>query len=394
MRDKLLGGRYRVVNILAVGGFGQTYVALDTHRPGNPKCVVKRLLPTSDNPSSLQNARRLFQSEAETLEKLGNHDQIPRLLAYFEENQEFYLVQDFIQGHLLGAELQPGWRWTESQVCQLLQEVLNILVFVHSQGVIHRDIKPTNLIRRQQDNRLVLIDFGSVKQAWTQVVTSVGKTCTTFATGIPATIAIGTPGYMPIEQERGRPRPNSDIYAIGMIGIQALTGLNSTQLLENSDTGDIIWQHQAHVSDALASVLTKMVRYHFKDRYQTATEALQALQLLANSQPPTELGSDAEAPPEQQLRTLLQTTEEETTPTTVYTGGLHNNGLRFFSSMLENSGLEPLPHCTTHFHQPTVLFPHASQDRFCQNIIPVTLANSLVTPVGKRAGGTRGPLWG
>ena len=292
MIGKLLGGRYRVVKILGAGGFGQTYVAEDTHRPGNPKCVVKHLKPASGNSSFLQNARRLFQSEAETLEKLGNHDQIPRLLAYFEENQEFYLVQDFIQGHPLNVELQPSQRWTESKVCQLLHEVLGILVYVHSHGVIHRDIKPNNLIRRQQDSTLVLVDFGSVKQAWTQVVTELTQTRATFAIGIPATIGIGTPGYMPIEQERGRPRHNSDIYALGMIGIQALTGLNPRQLLEDSDTGEILWQHQAHVSDALASVLTKMVRYHFKDRYPSAAEALQALQLLEIPHPPKDLDSD------------------------------------------------------------------------------------------------------
>jgi len=109
-------------------------------------------------------------------------------------------VQDFIQGHLLRAELQPGGRWTESQVCQLPRGLEHLSI---CSQVIHRDIKPTNLIRRQQDNRLVLIDFSSVKQAWTQVVT-LWKDLH-FAIGIPATIAIGTPGYMPIEQERGRP---------------------------------------------------------------------------------------------------------------------------------------------------------------------------------------------
>jgi serine/threonine-protein kinase len=341
MSDKLLGGRYQIVEILAGGSFGQTYIAEDTHRPGNPKCVVKHLKPAISNPSSLQNARRLFRSEAETLEKLGNHDQIPRLLAYFEENQEFYLVQDFIQGHLLRAELQPGQLWTETKVYQFLQEVLNILVFVHSQGVIHRDIKPSNLIRRQQDNRLVLIDFGSVKPAWTQVITAPGKTCTTFAIGIPATIAVGTPAYMPIEQERGRPRPNSDIYALGMIGIQALTGLNPTQLLENSDTGDIIWQHQAYVSDALAFVLTKMVRYHFKDRYQTATEVLQALQLLVNPQMPTELDSDIEPVQQPSMPAEREGEEGSKDNPTVCIGGFNNNALHFFSSIPEDTPLKP-----------------------------------------------------
>lgn len=282
MTGELLGGRYQVLKVLAIGGFGQTHIAKDLHRPGSPLCVVKHLQPARANSRFLQNARRLFQIEAEILEKLGDHDQIPRLLAYLEENQEFYLVQEFIPGHTLSAELQPGKRWSESQTYQLLQEVLGILVFVHSSGVIHRDIKPDNLIRRQQDGRLVLVDFGSVKQAWTQVVTVHGQTSSTFTNNAPATIAIGTPGYMPTEQGRGRPRPNSDIYALGMIAIQALTGMNPTQLTEESDDGEIVWRHLANVSEDLAAILTKMVRYHFKNRYQTAAEALAALQQVNN----------------------------------------------------------------------------------------------------------------
>jgi serine/threonine-protein kinase len=278
MIGKLLGGRYQIVDILGTGGFGQTYVAQDIHRPGSPKCVVKHLKPASSNSSFLENARRLFQSEAQTLEKLGSHDQIPRLLAYFEENEEFYLVQDFIQGHPLSVALQADRRWSEGRVYHLLREVLGILEYVHSQGVIHRDIKPNNLIQRQEDNKLVLVDFGSVKQAWTQVVTAHGQTKTSFALGTPATIGIGTPGYMPTEQGRGRPRPNSDIYALGIIGIQALTGLSPMRFQEDLDTGEILWLHTvAQVDSALAQLLSKMVRYHFKDRYQTATEVLQDL---------------------------------------------------------------------------------------------------------------------
>jgi len=280
MREKLLGGRYQIVEVLAFGGFGQTYVAKDMHRPGTPECVVKHLQPASANSGFIQNARRLFQTEAEILEQLGNHTQIPRLLAYFEENQEFYLVQEFIQGHTLRAELQPGELWSENQVYQLLQEVLGILVFVHSHGVIHRDIKPDNIIRRAEDGKIVLVDFGSVKQAWTQVITAPEQSNSILAHQPSPTIAIGTPGYMPTEQGRGRPQPNSDIYALGMIAIQALTGIIPTQLHEESENGEIAWRHLVDVSEAIASVLTKMVRYNFKNRYSSATEALAALKQL------------------------------------------------------------------------------------------------------------------
>jgi serine/threonine-protein kinase len=275
MIGKLLDNRYQVIQVLAKGGFGQTYIAQDTRRPGNPICVVKHLKPTSSDPKVFETAKRLFHNEAETLERLGYHDQIPRLLAYFDENQEFFLVQEYIEGHPLNDELIPGQPWSEGQVLQMLQEVLGILEFVHQQGVIHRDIKPDNIIRRAIDNKLVLVDFGAVKQLSSSMVTVGGQPT--------ATVAIGTPGYMPTEQSQGRPRPNSDIYSLGIIAIQALTGVPASELQDDPDTGEIRWQHLASVSYRLAGVLTKMVHYHFKDRYQTATEALQACRSATNA---------------------------------------------------------------------------------------------------------------
>jgi serine/threonine protein kinase, bacterial len=274
MIGKLLDHRYQVIRVLATGGFGQTYIAQDTKRPNHPICVVKHLKPATSDPKIFETAKRLFHNEAETLEQLGNHDQIPRLLAYFDENQEFYLVQEFIEGHPLSDELLPGQRWSESEVVTLLQEVLTILEFVHRQGVIHRDIKPDNIIRRASDNKLVLVDFGAVKQLQRPMVTTAGQ--------FSATVAIGTPGYMSTEQGQGKPRPNSDIYALGVIAIQALTGISPMELQDDQDTGEFLWQHLVKVNSPLAAVLTKMVRYHFKDRYQSVTEALEACKDLTN----------------------------------------------------------------------------------------------------------------
>ena len=296
MLNQLLGGHYRVVQDLGKGGFAKTYIAEDHHRPGHPKCAVKFLKPASNAPDFLTTARRLFNQEAEILEKLGQHDQIPRLLAYFEENQEFYLVQEFIEGHPLSTELPRGQRWPESKVIQMLQDVLQILEFVHSYRVIHRDIKPSNLIRRQEDGRLVLIDFGVVKQIHALRVT-------TQMTLTHNTISIGTPGYVSLEQLGGKPRLSSDIYALGMIGIQALTGADLLSLQEDR-YGEVIWQDRAEVSDQLAAILTKMVRYHFKDRYQSATEVLQALQPLVNHDiliQPTSKQATPEVAPEPEL---------------------------------------------------------------------------------------------
>lgn len=300
MIGKLLDGRYQVLQILGGGGFGQTYIANDTHRPGSPTCVVKHLKPGTYSPEYLETARRLFTSEATILEQLGHHDQIPRLLAYFEENQEFFLVQEFIRGHSLKAELIPGQTWTEAQVISLLQQVLDVLEFIHSYKVIHRDIKPENIIRRQQDGKVVLIDFGAVKQFQTQLLTSLGR--------IETTVAIGTPGYMATEQGRGKPRFSSDIYSLGIICIQALTGLSPRDLEEDPYTGEIIWQHQAHVGNQLASIICKMVQHQLKERYQTATDVLQALQKLVEGTQyqPTQVALNFTAPLPQVAETPQQ----------------------------------------------------------------------------------------
>jgi serine/threonine-protein kinase len=279
MIGQLLDGRYRVVRALGSGGFGQTFVAEDTRRPGDPACVVKLLKPASTDPEFLQVARRLFQQEAESLETLGHHDHIPRLLAFFEHDQQFYLVQDLVEGTPLSNELTLGQRWTEAEVIGLLKEVLEILTFIHQRHVIHRDIKPDNLIRRDSDRKLVLVDFGAVKQVSNQTLLTGGR--------MNPTVAVGTPGYMASEQSQGQPRPCSDLYALGVIAIQALTGLSPTQLHQDPD-GELIWRDQAQVSDGLAAVITRMVYYYFKMRYQSATEVLQALNQLESRSIPQE----------------------------------------------------------------------------------------------------------
>ncbi len=275
MLNQFLGGRYQVIQALGEGGSAKTYIAEDHHRPSHPKCTVKYLKTASKDSNFLTTARRLFDKEAEILEKLGKHDQIPRLLAHFEEKKEFYIVEEFIEGYTLSTELPPGHRWSESKVISMLQDVLQILEFVHNYQVIHRDIKPNNLIRRQKDGRLVLIDFGAVKEVGNPRILS-------SAPSTQKTISIGTQGYMPPEQVRGKPRFNSDIYALGMIGIQALTGVDPIYLQEDAD-GEVIWQDRAKVSYQLAAILTKMVRYNFKDRYQLAKEVLEALNSLTSN---------------------------------------------------------------------------------------------------------------
>ncbi|MEM9450584.1 MAG: serine/threonine-protein kinase [Cyanobacteria bacterium P01_E01_bin.6] len=270
---KMLAGRYQLVEILGAGGFGETYIAADLQRPGQPLCVVKQLRPITNDLKLFTLSQRLFRQEAQTLERLGKHPQIPQLLAYFEEGQEFYLVQEFINGHPLRQELLLKQQLTESEVVKFLTEILLILDFIHQCGVIHRDIKPSNIIRRQSDQKLVIIDFGAVKEMQAHMRDDQTHL---------QTISIGTRGYMPSEQFAGTPRFNSDLYAVGVLGIQALTGLSPDRIDIDSATGELMWHGKAAPSLELKEILTTMTRYSFRERYQSAQDVLRDLDVLLN----------------------------------------------------------------------------------------------------------------
>ncbi|MBE9069040.1 serine/threonine protein kinase [Leptolyngbya cf. ectocarpi LEGE 11479] len=224
-----LANRYQIKKLMGQGGFGQVFLAHDEQLPGAPVCVVKQLHPvyivSQENSNALETAKRLFNLEAETLYKLGEHPQIPRLLAHIEEAGELYLVQEYIPGRSLADELAAGPMAVDG-VVHCLQELLTVLAAVHSQNVIHRDIKPSNILRRQtgeeearpetrpETGQLVLIDFGAVKAL--QVDPGPG--------GRELTVAIGSLGYMAPEQQASRPCFGSDLYSLGMVMLQALSG--------------------------------------------------------------------------------------------------------------------------------------------------------------------------
>ena len=337
MIGKVISGRYQINQNLGSGGFGQTFLAEDLQLPDHQKCVVKQLKPATNDVFVLQIASRLFETEAWILHKLGSHDRIPRLLAHFEEDHEFYLVQELIEGYDLTLELRPTdrsvddypiGRMNQAQAIAFLIDVLETLTFVHQQGAIHRDIKPANLMRRHVDGKLVLIDFGAVKQ--------VGTT-----TAIASTVAIGTDGYMPNEQATGKPRPCSDLYAVGMIAIQGLTGVLPSLLSENIKTGELAWRessanaavkYRTHVNDDFARVIDKLVRYDFRDRYQSAEEALAAvcyLQEQLQSQLPLAIAPtlvSVNAQPNSQAVTIVSDLTHkviEIAPTIVIKDSLH-----------------------------------------------------------------------
>ena len=288
LTDTILRNRYKILKELGRGGFSVTYIAVDMDLPGNPKCVVKQLKTRHSNNTILQIAKKLFDREAQVLYRLGKgHKQIPEMFAHFEENDEFYLVQEFVDGHDLTKEIKTRHKLSEDKVIKLLQEILEVLSFVHENNVIHRDIKLRNIMRRRDDGKIVLIDFGAVKEIKGLAKNQQGD--------VNSTLIIGTPGYMPDEQANGKPRLCSDIYAVGMLGIQALTGMSPRELPFNPDNGELIWRDSAKISDRFAEILTGMVRHHFSQRYQTAAEVLAALKSPIIIIPNT--SSAYEAPP-------------------------------------------------------------------------------------------------
>ncbi|WP_088243337.1 serine/threonine-protein kinase [Calothrix rhizosoleniae] len=258
---------YTIVQELGKGGFGTTYlVTLASNN--NHLYALKHFTFPSNDPSQYAIAQRLFQREVAILKTLNGHSQIPNFIDYWEEKQEYCLVQEFVPGELLREELEQGNK-SEAYVVELLTEILEILRVVHSKKIIHRDINPSNIIRRSSDNQLVLIDFGA--GAIQKVVT----TTTSTQVQTPPT-KIYTLGYAPIEQTQGNPQLNSDIYALGITAIQMLTGIEP-QDLQTDTNGEIIWCQSAQVSDRLVNILSHMVRYDYRNRYQSVDEVLEEL---------------------------------------------------------------------------------------------------------------------
>lgn len=272
MNTTLLNNRYQIISELGSGGFGETFLAEDTQMPSRRRCVIKQLKPVTGDPQTYKLVQERFGREAAVLEQLGEkNSQIPKLYAYFEFQGEFYLVQEWISGETLTNKLQKAGQFSDRQVRDLLASLLPVLEFVHSHKILHRDIKPDNIMFRQIDGLPVLIDFGAVKETMNTVVTASGS-------GVPS-IAIGTPGFMPAEQAAGRPVYSSDLYALGMTGIYLLTGKMPQELETDSRTGQLLWRNYApQVTPNLALVLDRAVRFNPGDRYYSAQEMLKALQ--------------------------------------------------------------------------------------------------------------------
>jgi WD40 repeat protein/tRNA A-37 threonylcarbamoyl transferase component Bud32 len=259
--------RYRTVQPLGQGGFGRTYLALDEDRL-NSRCVIKQFSPQVQGEKSLEKAIRLFNQEAVRLHELGEHAQIPTLLAYFEQDGFLYLVQQFIEGHSLLQEMRQQGAFNERQIRDVLADLLPILRFVHRHQVIHRDITPNNILRRS-DGRLVLIDFGVAKQLADDPTIEAGT-------------RVGTEGYAPMEQFRGgKAFPASDLYSLGATCLHLMTQTRPDHLYDPLN-GRWIWREHLQqtggmISDQLAHILDHLLKDLVGERYQSADEVMRDL---------------------------------------------------------------------------------------------------------------------
>ncbi|MCH2050480.1 MAG: bifunctional serine/threonine-protein kinase/formylglycine-generating enzyme family protein [Trichodesmium sp. ALOHA_ZT_67] len=262
----VLRERYRPLKIIGEGGFGRTFQAVDEDKPSKPFCVIKQFFPQAQGTKNLEKAAKLFAQEAERLDGLGRHSQIPELLAYFTQNNRQYLVQEFIDGQNLKQELEESVAFSENQILELLKSLLPVLEFIHSQQIIHRDIKPENIIRRRKDNQLVLVDFGAAKYA---TMTALGRTGT----------VIGSAGYVAPEQSVGKASFVSDIYSLGVTCIHLLTQIEPFDLFDVSEN-DWVWRDylQSNVSNECGEILDKMIVGATKKRFQNVGEILSVIQ--------------------------------------------------------------------------------------------------------------------
>jgi eukaryotic-like serine/threonine-protein kinase len=273
----VLDGRYKIIRKIGRGGFSHTYLAQNLASPELPACVIKHLRPQIQHPLVLQ----LFRAEARVLDRL-NHQQIPSNTECFEQNGEVFLVQDFIDGQDLGKEYLRGRQWLESEIRAFLRDLLEILQYVHQHHIIHRDIKPDNIIQRKDNGKFVLIDFGAVQEL-DKPAAADGQA-----------VVVGTAGYRPPEQIQGEAGFGIDIYGLGITAIQLLTRTHP-QYLQTIDR-QLVWRERTMISNELANIIDRMTCPQVNDRYQSTAAVLAELEALPATTAPTLIQASDQKP--------------------------------------------------------------------------------------------------
>ena len=322
----LLMNRYRAVSILGQGGFGRTFLAIDEFKPSKPRCVIKQFLPEVKGAKAIKKATELFEREAARLDDLGQHNQIPELLAFFDQEDRKYLIQEFIDGHDLLKELVIEGVFNHQQIKELLDDLLSVLKFVHNNNVIHRDIKPENIIRRKQDGKLVLVDFGAAKES---LVADTSKAGT----------IIGSIAYIAPEQAAGKAKFASDLYSLGATCLHLLTNIEPIDLF---DTAEGEWDWRSHLQDndidyELSHVLDKLVEGATKRRFQSVEEVQQALKGEINqviNLPQVNINQTKKYPPRSSIR--RSSTKHKSSPVKPKTHKLDLKVLEFEYTTITN----------------------------------------------------------
>lgn len=279
----VLRSRYRVLHSLGHGGFSRTYLAEDINR-FNEHCVLKEFAPQLKGTFALEKAQELFEREAGVLYRL-KHPQIPQFRQLFRYKQQddghLFLVQDYVEGTtyhaLLNQRLEIDNKFSEAEVKQLLTQVLPILEYIHSMGVIHRDISPDNLILRSYDELPVLIDFGCIKEVEIKTQSQIRAIIPDASISLIGT-ALGKTGYSPPEQaERGIVYAHSDLYALAATIVVLLTGKEPQQSI-NLDGYRWHWGQDVSLSPKLEWILNTMLAPNPSDRFGSAAEVSKTLQ--------------------------------------------------------------------------------------------------------------------
>jgi serine/threonine protein kinase len=270
----VLQNRYRLLKILGQGGFGRTYLAEDQGR-FNERCALKEFVGISTGTYTVEKSKELFGREAAVLYQI-QHPQIPQFRATIEQDGRLFLVQDYVEGKTYRAcqleRQQTGKNFSETEVLHLLQQMLPVLDYIHSKGIVHRDISPDNIILRDRDRLPVLIDFGVVKELVTRFQSPQAS--------IPAT-TVGKIGYAPPEQiQTGRAYPNSDLYALAVTCIVLLTGQDPQDLFDETSLSWTWYRWIQPIDPGLTAVLNQMLSNKPSDRYQNARDAAAALKSL------------------------------------------------------------------------------------------------------------------
>ena len=266
----LLKDRYIAIKLLGQGGFGRTFLAIDTHPSTRQPCVIKQLFQPTQLPHHSEKVIDLFQQEAHQLNKLGQNAHIPSLFDHFQQDSRHYLIQEFIDGQDLQQAIKQGKPYSQRKVLQLLRKVLPTLNFIHQNKVIHRDIKPANIICRQQDRELFLVDLGAAKQATDTALVKTGT-------------VIGSAEYTAPEQAKGKAVFASDIYGLGTTCLHLMTHMSPFDLF---DSGIYTWVWRDYllnpVDDDFAQIIDKMIQPATNHRYQSVAELQADLAALSN----------------------------------------------------------------------------------------------------------------